>query len=287
MTRKAVPPPPMPSKFVKKEHKESDYESDYECRIQPVWNSEGKAYKPVRPVLTPSGRHAYSSFGRTPTPPTEFDIPPAMTGATRPKFEPIAPETRLYSDSSQMLIKPKPVTPKVPNIDVNLRPGSPPQLAYASAFPKAVETSNVMSFQEDTETSRRIVNLQQTTRMISFGEKNEKSKFQDGGLNYGSGLNRMHCKDSPFKQVKSTESSSSKSFSSTRVREPEVILQPGEPPELVYAHVPASVATSCKYYPLDFVQYFNPKKKKSNFRNDFFTFRCRQTYQRHESHFQK
>lgn len=240
------PPPPQPSKFFKRELKESDYESDYECRIQPVWNSEGQTYKPVRPVLTPSGKHHYVNYGRTPTPPTEFDVPPVMEGATRPKFEPIAPETRLHSTSSQMLIKPKPVTPKILKPDINLKPGSPPEIGFAPAYPKAVETSNIMSFQEDTETSRRIVNVQQTTRMISLEGKKEKSQFES---NYGSNFNKIHYIDSPFKKVKSVEPySKSNNYSSQQTKEPDIILQPGEPPELVYAKIPVSVASSCKIF---------------------------------------
>ncbi|XP_026815441.1 muscle M-line assembly protein unc-89 isoform X4 [Rhopalosiphum maidis] len=43
-----------PAKFVRGEFRESDYESDYECRIQPIWRpndseSEEPVYKPVRP----------------------------------------------------------------------------------------------------------------------------------------------------------------------------------------------------------------------------------------------
>lgn len=43
-----------PAKFVRGEFRESDYESDYECRIQPIWRpndseSEKPVYKPVRP----------------------------------------------------------------------------------------------------------------------------------------------------------------------------------------------------------------------------------------------
>lgn len=235
----------MPSKFIKGEFKGTDYESDYECRIQPVWNSEGQTYKPVRPVLTPSGRHPSSVAGRTPTPPTEFDVPPAMYGASRPKFEPIAPETGFHSAKSQMLIKPKPVTPKVAKPEIPLKPGSPPELAYASPYPKAVETSNVMSFQEDTETSRRIVNLQQTTRMISFGEKKEKWNVESNN----NSLNRTQFPHSPFKKVKSVDSFSKSNYSSTRVREPDIILQPGEPPEIGYAQLPVSAATSCKLKP--------------------------------------
>lgn len=284
--RKVWPPPPSPSKFVKGEFKESDYESDYDSRIAPVWNSEGKSFRSVRPILTPSGRHANSNVGRTPTPPTVFDVPPRIEGPSRPKFEPIAPaptssrqnvklDEILHSvDSSQTLIKPKPLTPKVKRHEINLKPGSPPEMAFAPAYPKAVETSNVMSFQEATETSRRVVNLQQTTRLISFGKdtKDVKSKvpFTQSGVSnresdYESDLEGIRFKDSPFRKVANRptsvpvgfksnfqHASSKSSFISTSKQQQQdsraydVILQPGEPPEFGFAQIPVKAATTCK-----------------------------------------
>lgn len=208
------PPPPSPSKFVKGEFRESDYESDYEGRIPPVWRSGAEpSYKPVRPVLTPSGRHSQAS-GRTPTPPTEFDRPPQFSGPPRPKFEPIEkpkPAVKLNeilsekSTKTQVVHKPKPVTPKVaPVMDViiatpavpekviGLQPGTPPEIAYApgpkitqyyrsttsAPYQNAVqtETSNVMHFKESTEHSHRTVSVQQTRKVITFGSQQEKQE---------------------------------------------------------------------------------------------------------------
>ncbi|XP_049784509.1 titin isoform X1 [Schistocerca cancellata] len=209
-----APPPPSPSKFVKGEFRESDYESDYEGRIPAKWrpadsDAEEPTYRPVRPILTPRASSRASAGGRTPTPPTEFDNPPQTGGPPRPKFEPIeklnqsvkSDKTSKSSEKVQVIFKPKPVTPKTvapmevitatPAVKtterVVLEPGSPPEIGYIppprtgqkvskSIFQNATqtETSKVMNFAEETETSRRVMSLQQTTRVIKFGEDDRK-----------------------------------------------------------------------------------------------------------------
>lgn len=199
------PPPPSPSKFIKGEFRESDYESDYEGRMQTVWSKEDSIYRPVRPVLTPSGRHSQASRERTPTPPTEFDNPPSFTGPLRPKFEPIdKPKKTIKLDEivkpipKQPIYKPKPVqvkpSPPVTEIIIAtpaLKPGSPPKMDFAPGPTKTqyyrsttsapyhnavqTETSNVMHFNEQTEHSKRTVSLQQTTKVIKFGEQRTSS----------------------------------------------------------------------------------------------------------------
>ncbi|XP_046998678.1 muscle M-line assembly protein unc-89 isoform X3 [Schistocerca americana] len=209
-----APPPPSPSKFVKGEFRESDYESDYEGRIPAKWrpadsDAEEPMYRPVRPILTPRASSRASAGGRTPTPPTEFDNPPQTGGPPRPKFEPIeklnqsikSDKTSKSSEKVQVIFKPKPVTPKTvapmevitatPAVKtterVVLEPGSPPEIGYIppprtgqkvskSIFQNATqtETSKVMNFAEETETSRRVMSLQQTTRVIKFGEDDRK-----------------------------------------------------------------------------------------------------------------
>lgn len=210
-------PPPSPSKFVKGEFRESDYESDYEGRIPPIWgvDSEGeRTYKPVRPNLTPSGRLSQTS-GRTPTPPTEFDHPPQIVGPPRPKFEPIEkpkPTVKFnepYKPApKQVVFKPKPVaakpetpavdvivaTPAVPERVILLEPGSPPEIAYAPGPKKTqyyksttstpyhnavqTETSNTVHFNESSEHCHRTVSLQQTTKVIKFGDQSRKEQEQ-------------------------------------------------------------------------------------------------------------
>lgn len=209
--RGKLPPPPSPSKFVKGEFRESDYESDYDGRRAPVWNSEldgTPTYKPVRPVLTPSGRHSRSSTGmRTPTPPTEFDNPPHIEYPPRPKFEPIEkPKQTIKLDEilknaskPQVVFKPKAVpakpmemvvaTPARPQ-EFILKPGSPPEMAYAPSTTQyyqsitstpyqnatQTETSNIMHFNESTEKSHRVVSMQQTTKVIKFGESQQRQE---------------------------------------------------------------------------------------------------------------
>ncbi|KYB28238.1 hypothetical protein TcasGA2_TC032675 [Tribolium castaneum] len=197
------PPPPSPSKFIKGEFRESDYESDYEGRIPPVWRpteSDGEpTYRPVRPLLTPSGRQSQQS-GRTPTPPTEFDHPPRIEGPPRPKFEPIEkfkPSVKLDEIIKQP-VKPKPVvaetiiaTPAVRKDVVVIQPGTPPELGYApprktqyyrsvtsTPYHNAIqtETSNVMHFNEASENCRRTVSLQQTTKVIKFGDQGRREE---------------------------------------------------------------------------------------------------------------
>ncbi|PNF38128.1 hypothetical protein B7P43_G14606, partial [Cryptotermes secundus] len=137
----------------------------------------------------------------TPTPPTEFDNPPQFGGPPRPKFEPIekqSPPVKLevrIPDKPQKVFKPTPVTPKPPSpvelivatpaikeLDVILQPGTPPELNYAPPPPRIVpcqnatqmETSKVMKFAESTQHSHRVVSVQQTTRVIKFGDNEKK-----------------------------------------------------------------------------------------------------------------
>lgn len=208
--RSKVPPPPSPSRFVKGEFKESDYESDYEGRIPPIWrvgdSDSEPAYRPVRPNLTPSGRVSQTS-GRTPTPPSEFDNPPQIAGPPRPKFQPIEqPKSTVKHIPKPVLFKPKPVnakpdppitdvivaTPAVPEKPIVLEPGEPPELGYAPGPKKTqyytstssapyhnavqTETSNTVHFNESSEHCHRTVSLQQTTKVIKFGDQSGKTK---------------------------------------------------------------------------------------------------------------
>ncbi|CAI6344104.1 unnamed protein product [Macrosiphum euphorbiae] len=88
-----------PAKFVRGEFRESDYESDYECRIQPIWRpydseSEEPVYKPVRPgfktpVKKPEGSRLLQPVQRSAVPPVvAFELkpgsPPEMGFAPSP-----------------------------------------------------------------------------------------------------------------------------------------------------------------------------------------------------------
>ncbi|KAL4132316.1 hypothetical protein QTP88_009488 [Uroleucon formosanum] len=88
-----------PAKFVRGEFRESDYESDYECRIQPIWRpydseSEEPVYKPVRPgfktpVKKPEGSRHLQPVQKSAVPPVvAFELkpgsPPEMGFAPSP-----------------------------------------------------------------------------------------------------------------------------------------------------------------------------------------------------------
>lgn len=145
-----------PSKFIKGDFKESDYESDYEsknARIPPIWTptqlGSDRTFKPVKPQVSPA-QPAASPF--------------------RPKFEPIEKQSTSITDR-QMILRPQ------PQHFFDLKPGSPPEMGYAPPL-SAVETSNTMSFAESTSSSQRVVSVQQTTRLISFDQKQQISSRQ-------------------------------------------------------------------------------------------------------------
>ncbi|XP_076384943.1 uncharacterized protein LOC117223969 isoform X3 [Megalopta genalis] len=59
-SKKILPPSPSPSKFVKSEYRESDYESDYDGRIPTLWKPRGyesddQSFRPVKPSLAGPG----------------------------------------------------------------------------------------------------------------------------------------------------------------------------------------------------------------------------------------
>ena len=218
--RAAGPLPRSPSKFVKGEFRESDYESDYDGRIPAVWtpheSDAERTYRPVRPVLaatatgTGAGAHLAGhgrAGGRTPTPPTEFDNPPHFGGPPRPKFEPIEKLAAVKLDGAlspglgpglaaakkvQPVLKPKAIQARPPErIETlvatparRMQPGPPPQIMFSSPHvPDTMhETSQSMRFAEATETSRRVVSMQQTTRVIKFNEKESKAKVKEPAL---------------------------------------------------------------------------------------------------------
>lgn len=196
-----VPPPPSPSKFVKGEFRESDYESDYERKGPAVWrptndsDSEPMYYKPIRPILTPPGRQSKLSDGRSPIPPTEFENPLQFDGPPRPKFEPIdkpkpnfvKAEPMTKPVAQQQLFKPvaaRPVQQPTYQQPPNQHPAryytavaGPPQHIAAVPSPHiAAETSNTMHMRESTESSHRVVNMSQTKRIIQFDSK--KSDYE-------------------------------------------------------------------------------------------------------------
>ncbi|XP_017775027.1 PREDICTED: titin [Nicrophorus vespilloides] len=198
-----LPPPPSPSRFVKGEFRESDYESDYESRLSAAWKTD-KQFRSVRPVLTPTGRQSQTKE-RTPTPPMQFDHPERVSIPSRPKFEPIEKPVKTVKldqiikpvPKPTPIFKPKPImqqppvmdiiiaTPAAPEKVMLLQPGTPPEIVFAPGPKKTqyyrattsapyhnavqTETSNVMHFNESTEQCQRTMSVQQTTKVIKFG----------------------------------------------------------------------------------------------------------------------
>lgn len=185
-----VPPPPSPSKFIKGEFRESDYESDIEGRIAPVWrpydSDSEPSYKPVHPVLTPT--RGKSERARSATPPTAFDRPPQFNGPPRPKFEPIEkPKTTVKLDH---ILQPKPQAPVFKPTPVNAKRPTEPipkNVRYYQGIAGApihtanyaTETSNTVHMKESTENSHRVLNYTQTRRVIPLGGNNIVNNHQN------------------------------------------------------------------------------------------------------------
>ncbi|XP_026674575.1 muscle M-line assembly protein unc-89 isoform X5 [Ceratina calcarata] len=167
-TKKILPPSPSPSKFVKGEFRESDYESDYDGRIPPLWKPRGyesddQSFRPVKPHLASSGK-------------------------------PKEPRTPLIKELEKREDRVAAATPTKQK--TVLLPGSPPEIAYAPPpqpqpqptyyearsgvpFHNAIgtETKKTVRMDESTENSRRIVTVEQTSRVIKFGDQKPSIDF--------------------------------------------------------------------------------------------------------------
>lgn len=202
-----IQPPPSPSRFIKGEFRESDYESDYDARIQPMWRPSSaqsdKVYKPVTPNLSNQTPQNFSSQFKTPPPPSAFETPLQFSsGPARPKFEPIEKvqfnQTKKV-EQKQMVFKPTPVTPAKSSYNNYLENSSQQsnqtKSYYYTSGPQtttyytgvagqpvhnaiAHETSNTMHMKESTETSHRVVNMTQTRRVISLDGSKKEEKLE-------------------------------------------------------------------------------------------------------------
>lgn len=117
-----------PLKFVKRELRESDYESDYDCRIQPIWRpydseSEEPVYKPVRPSFKTPMKQMNTQQRYQPARTT----PVQLKEITEPAFE--------------------------------LKPGSPPEIDFAPS----PDAHRSVSFVE----SAKSEGVQRTTHFLS------------------------------------------------------------------------------------------------------------------------
>lgn len=201
--RAKVPPPPSPSRFVKGEFRGSDYESDYDGKIQQMWRSSSvqsdRGYKSVNPNLTQSHQKFPSNDFQSPPPPSAFDQIPQYSGPPRPKFEPIEKPKQMQQQTTkkvevnqQKVFKPTPV--KNNNVIENSSQSSNQSKSYYfTSGPQtttyytgvagqpvhnaiAHETSNTMHMKESSEKSHRVVNITQTRRVISLDNSKEETK---------------------------------------------------------------------------------------------------------------
>lgn len=207
--RAKVPPPPSPSRFVKGEFRGSDYESDYDGKVQQMWRASSvqsdRGYKSVNPNLTQSHQKYPSNDFQSPPPPSAFDQIPQYSGPPRPKFEPIEKPKQMQQQTTkkvevnqQKVFKPTPV--KNNNVVENSSQSSnqssnQSKSYYFTSGPQtttyytgvagqpvhnaiAHETSNTMHMKESSEKSHRVVNITQTRRVISLDNSKEEAKLE-------------------------------------------------------------------------------------------------------------
>lgn len=165
-TRKHCPPPRNPSKFVKGEFRESDYESEYEGKIKPKWrpydsDNEEVTYRPVRPNLSAPKRRSFHASQAVPCP-LEYDTPPVITDL-RPQIQ--------HSGVSKTSAFTKHVQhAQVKRKDFVCPP--PPKFDYHSVQnfnPKVFEDTQSLSQSESGENFHRSMNVQQSTRIMTSG----------------------------------------------------------------------------------------------------------------------
>jgi titin len=199
-----IQPAPSPAKFVRGSFRESDYESDYGEKIQPIWRPSSaqsdKVYKPVTPNLSNQTPQNFTSQFKTPPPPSVFETPLQFSGPpSRPKFEPIEKvqvhETKKV-EQKQRVFKPTPVKNSFNSFSENssqqsnetksyyYNSGPQPTTYYTAVAGQPVhnaiahETSNTVHMKESTETSHRVVNMTQTRRVISLDNQKKEEKLE-------------------------------------------------------------------------------------------------------------
>ncbi|XP_042205940.1 titin-like isoform X2 [Homarus americanus] len=234
-------PPRQPSKFVKIEFHESDYESDYEGRIPPKWkpsdsDAEDQSYGKIKPP--PSTLKVPQPHVRTPTPPTAFDEPPKFEGPPRPKVdfpesetEPereISPEI-IIPENVEIISRPEPprIVPKEPKIYKSqpqkkepppkrppspiLKPGSPPIEDYvpppqtqSAPYSNAigVESTKITKIADSSKHHQRFVTMQQTTRVIKFTDSRTASSTETHDVKTSESRSRpLHKEESKLKPL--------------------------------------------------------------------------------------
>lgn len=161
-----------------------------------------------------SGKQQPATTEPSPTPPSVFDNPPTYSGPPRPEFKPldrssvtvkVTKDAKQTEKSQHIIQKPTPISPQ-PKFETIvatpakpksvLLPGSPPVLGYVPPnnshqqfyegragvpFHNAVgtETKKTVRMDESTENTRRIVTVEQTSRVIKFGENSQDSRSNE------------------------------------------------------------------------------------------------------------
>ncbi|KAI8039392.1 hypothetical protein M5D96_008116 [Drosophila gunungcola] len=190
-------PSPIPAQRKTPAAEFSDYSSEIDERFRSVSranesDAEIKGYRVVFPP-TPTPRTNIATNGHkspvvviTPSP-MEFEPTPQDGSYARPKFEPIGKEIRheIKTESSSSKhggqVYSGHAAAAAAAIQSNARPtmyynavaGAPMHLAKIAS-----ETKNVMQMHESTESSQRVVNMQQTKRIIHFDSPQEQRDQQ-------------------------------------------------------------------------------------------------------------
>ncbi|XP_038114693.1 titin isoform X5 [Culex quinquefasciatus] len=173
--------------------------------INPVWQptQAGVAYKPVHPVFNPPQQH---ETGPTVAPPSVFDPieklpqPTAVSEMARP--QPISYSTQQTSSSQsfqqqksssfqsyqqQTFVQQQQQQEQQHVSFPPVEPAGQPALYYTSVTAQpvhntiATETSNTLHMKETTESSNRVVNMQQTQQVISLGHQPRPAFVQKQG----------------------------------------------------------------------------------------------------------
>ena len=118
--RAKVPPPPKPSKFIRGDFTESEYESDADIKFRKRWQpdtgseTDEPSYAKIK-VCLPSKERPHLERDRTPTPPSKFDQPPTFEGPPRPKVEFPESEPEYERPPSPVVIEKKKSPIRVPS----------------------------------------------------------------------------------------------------------------------------------------------------------------------------
>ncbi|XP_037939330.1 muscle M-line assembly protein unc-89 isoform X2 [Teleopsis dalmanni] len=201
-------PSPIVSAYRKTPAEFSDYNSEVEERFRSVSRTSETDIKGYRVVFppTPTPKATITNGHKSPvvvvTPsPMEFEPnPPTVGSFNRPKFEPIKKEIihEIKKESTQQkhyqqqqqqhVFKPKPVAAKFiaatqqQQRDFQTQQQAKPTLYYNAiagtplhTAKMATETKNVMHMKESSESCQRVVNMQQTKRVIHFDSQKEES----------------------------------------------------------------------------------------------------------------